>query len=227
MRTLKWWLFGFWLFAGRLSALRQRGRHRQRQGTPGQRDRRHRTRTIDLGGARARHSRRLAYLLAQSRRFRPGDQARLDVARRVTAGDIVWTTPHRFEIPPLVNYGYAKHAMHLVKITAPKDSRPPRARARGQSELAGVLRCLHPRKRRPELKLPVKAAAGPSILRRGSVHRGARRIADRAPAASGARIGRPTAPHARQGLGRHPVADQSLAFYPYDDGASSTPRRKR
>jgi thiol:disulfide interchange protein DsbD len=38
-----------------------------------------------------------------------------------TAGDIVWTTPHRFELPPLVNYGYAGHAMHLVKITAPPD----------------------------------------------------------------------------------------------------------
>src|SRR5471032_2938855 len=38
-----------------------------------------------------------------------------------TAGDIVWTTPHRFEIPPLVNYGYAKHAVHLVNIAVPKD----------------------------------------------------------------------------------------------------------
>jgi thiol:disulfide interchange protein DsbD len=38
-----------------------------------------------------------------------------------TAGDIVWTTPHRFEVAPLVNYGYAKHAVHLVQITAPKD----------------------------------------------------------------------------------------------------------
>ncbi len=37
------------------------------------------------------------------------------------AGDIVWTTPHRFELPPLVNYGYAKQAVHLVNITAPKD----------------------------------------------------------------------------------------------------------
>src|SRR5271170_6474778 len=37
------------------------------------------------------------------------------------AGDIVWTTPHRFEIPPLVNYGYSKHAVHLINITAPKD----------------------------------------------------------------------------------------------------------
>src|ERR1700689_3401910 len=38
-----------------------------------------------------------------------------------TAGGIVWATPPRFELPPLVNYGYAKHAVHLVKITAPKD----------------------------------------------------------------------------------------------------------
>src|ERR1700761_2088295 len=37
-----------------------------------------------------------------------------------SAGDIVWTTPHRFELPPLVNYGYAKHAVHLVEITPPK-----------------------------------------------------------------------------------------------------------
>src|SRR3984957_20577971 len=40
------------------------------------------------------------------------------------AGDIVWSTPHLFEIPPLVNYGYAKHAVHLVNITAPRDLRP-------------------------------------------------------------------------------------------------------
>ena len=45
-----------------------------------------------------------------------------------TAGDIVWTTPHRFEIPPLVNYGYAKHAVHLVQITAPKDLKAGTAR---------------------------------------------------------------------------------------------------
>jgi thiol:disulfide interchange protein DsbD len=38
-----------------------------------------------------------------------------------SAGDIVWATPHRFEVGPLVNYGYAKHAVHLVQISAPKD----------------------------------------------------------------------------------------------------------
>src|ERR1700759_1660518 len=40
------------------------------------------------------------------------------------AGDIVWTAPHRFDVAPLVNYGYAKHAVHLVQITAPKDLKP-------------------------------------------------------------------------------------------------------
>src|SRR5579863_7614755 len=39
----------------------------------------------------------------------------------LTAGAIVWPAPHRFEIAPLVNYGYANHAMHLVKLTASPD----------------------------------------------------------------------------------------------------------
>src|SRR5258708_19152112 len=46
----------------------------------------------------------------------------LQLPAEFTAGDIVWTTPHRFEIAPLVNYGYDKHAMHLVQITPPMDS---------------------------------------------------------------------------------------------------------
>src|ERR1700677_3539740 len=39
----------------------------------------------------------------------------------LSAAGIVWPAPHRFEIAPLVNYGYAKDAMHLVKITASPD----------------------------------------------------------------------------------------------------------
>jgi thiol:disulfide interchange protein DsbD len=38
-----------------------------------------------------------------------------------TAGGIVWPTPHRFDLAPLVNYGYTKHVMHLVPLTAPAD----------------------------------------------------------------------------------------------------------
>ncbi|MDP9064605.1 MAG: thiol:disulfide interchange protein, partial [Pseudomonadota bacterium] len=37
-----------------------------------------------------------------------------------TASGISWPAPHRFELAPLVNYGYARHVMLLVKITAPK-----------------------------------------------------------------------------------------------------------
>jgi DsbC/DsbD-like thiol-disulfide interchange protein len=76
-----------------------------------------------------------------------------------TAGDIVWTTPHRFDVAPLVNYGYAKQAVHLIQITAPKDLRVGTPVALGapasrlvfpyffprQGRLAGLLRCLHSR----------------------------------------------------------------------------------
>jgi len=34
------------------------------------------------------------------------------------ASDIQWPRPHRFDVPPLVNYGYAGHVMHLVQIQA-------------------------------------------------------------------------------------------------------------
>jgi len=78
-----------------------------------------------------------------------------------TAGDIVWTTPHRFEIAPLVNYGYAKHAVHLVQITAPKDLKagtPTTLAAK-----AGWLVCSDvciPESADLQLKLPQSAQAG-------------------------------------------------------------------
>ncbi len=40
------------------------------------------------------------------------------------ASEIQWTAPHRFDVPPLVNYGYARHAMHLVQLNAPQDLKP-------------------------------------------------------------------------------------------------------
>src|SRR3984957_13576307 len=79
----------------------------------------------------------------------------------VTAGDIVWPAPHRFEIPPLVNYGYAKQALHLVKITAPQD-----LKVGSQVQLsakAGWLVCSDvciPEDADLQLKLPVSGAAG-------------------------------------------------------------------
>ncbi|HEY2634473.1 MAG TPA: protein-disulfide reductase DsbD domain-containing protein [Steroidobacteraceae bacterium] len=77
-----------------------------------------------------------------------------------TAGDIVWATPHRFEIPPLVNYGYAKHAVHLVNITAPKDLQAGTAIVLAAK--AGWLVCSDvciPEDAQLQLKLPVSASS--------------------------------------------------------------------
>src|ERR1700760_217870 len=78
-----------------------------------------------------------------------------------TAGDIVWTTPHRFEIAPLVNYGYAKHAVHLVQITAPKDLKagPPVPLAAKASWLVCSDVCI-PEDANLTLSMPTSAQAG-------------------------------------------------------------------
>src|ERR1700722_17211240 len=77
------------------------------------------------------------------------------------AGDIVWTTPHRFELPPLVNYGYAKHVVHLVKVTAPKDLKAGAPIA--LSAKAGWLVCSDvciPEEADLQLRLPVSGEPG-------------------------------------------------------------------
>src|ERR1700685_3434527 len=78
-----------------------------------------------------------------------------------TAGDIVWTTPHRFELPPLVNYGYAKHAVHLVNITAPRDLKTgaPALLSAKASWLVCSDVCI-PEDADLQLKLPVNGEAG-------------------------------------------------------------------
>ena len=84
-----------------------------------------------------------------------------------TAGDIVWTAPHRFEIPPLVNYGYAKHAVHLVQITAPKDLKAgtPVALSAKASWLVCSDVCI-PEDADLQLKLPVERRGRCRRLRR-------------------------------------------------------------
>src|SRR5271167_3442544 len=80
----------------------------------------------------------------------------------LTAGDIEWTTPHRFVVAPLVNYGYAKRAMHLVKITASADlkSAAPLDLKAKASWLVCADVCI-PESADLDLKLPVTAAGGP------------------------------------------------------------------
>jgi DsbC/DsbD-like thiol-disulfide interchange protein len=78
-----------------------------------------------------------------------------------TAGDIVWTTPHRFELPPLMNYGYANHAVHLVKITVPGELRAgtPVALSAKANWLVCADVCI-PEDAELQLKLPVSGGMG-------------------------------------------------------------------
>jgi thiol:disulfide interchange protein len=138
-----------------------------------------------------------------------------------TAGDIVWTTPHRFELPPLVNYGYAKHAVHLVKITAPRDLKPGTPIV--LSAKAGWLVCSDvciPEDADLQVKLPVSSEAGAVDPADASLFTAARSELPSAQfAATTARI---------QGdqlviaLGKEWGATlpqiKSLAFFPYDEG---------
>jgi thiol:disulfide interchange protein/DsbC/DsbD-like thiol-disulfide interchange protein len=138
-----------------------------------------------------------------------------------TAGDIVWTTPHRFEIAPLVNYGYAKRAMHLVQITAPKDLKAgtPVALAAKANWLVCSDVCI-PEGADLQLTMPVSAQTGGIDPKESSLFTAARsELPSAQPAPTSARI---------QGdqlvitLGKEWGATlsqiKSLSFFPYDEG---------
>jgi len=138
----------------------------------------------------------------------------------VTAGDIVWAAPHRFELPPLVNYGYAKHAMHLVKITAAPDlpAGTPLELAAQASWLVCADVCI-PESAHLQLRLPVNAAGGAADPAVAPLFAAARaELPSAEPAATGARI---DGNRLVLTLGREWGATLSqisaLAFYPYDD----------
>jgi thiol:disulfide interchange protein/DsbC/DsbD-like thiol-disulfide interchange protein len=138
-----------------------------------------------------------------------------------TAGDIVWTTPHRFELPPLMNYGYAKHAVHLVKIDAPGDLRAgtPVVLSAKASWLVCADVCI-PEDADLQLKLPVSGGTGALDPRDAALFAAARsELPSAEPAATTARI---------QGgqlviaLGKEWGATlpqiKSLTFFPYAEG---------
>jgi thiol:disulfide interchange protein DsbD len=138
------------------------------------------------------------------------------------AGDIVWTTPHRFEIAPLVNYGYAKHAMHLVQITAPKDLKvgAPVPLVAKASWLVCSDVCI-PEDATLQLNMPVSAQTGQADAAEAALFAAARtELPSAQPAPTSARI---------QGdrlviaLGSEwgPTLSQikSLSFFPYDEGS--------
>jgi thiol:disulfide interchange protein DsbD len=140
----------------------------------------------------------------------------------LTAGEIVWTAPHRFEIPPLVNYGYAGRAMHLVKITAAPDLKPggrPLVLAAKASWLVCASVCI-PESGNLSLELPVKAAAGAVDPATAAAFAQARNELPRtAPAATEARIddGQLVITLGKA-WGAALSTLESLVFYPYDDG---------
>jgi thiol:disulfide interchange protein/DsbC/DsbD-like thiol-disulfide interchange protein len=139
-----------------------------------------------------------------------------------TAGDIVWTAPHRFEIPPLVNYGYAKHAVHLVNITAPKNLKAGTPVV--LSAKAGWLVCSDvciPEDADLQLKIPVSAQAGPADPKDAALFEAARsELPSTQPARTTARIqgGRLSIVLGKE-WGATLTQIRSLAFFPYDEGS--------
>jgi thiol:disulfide interchange protein DsbD len=138
-----------------------------------------------------------------------------------TAGDIVWTTPHRFDVPPLVNYGYAKQAVHLVNIIAPKDLKAgsPAVLSAKASWLVCSDVCI-PESADLQLKLPVNTVPGAADPADAVLFTMARSELPSAQlAATTARI---RGDQLVITLGREWGATlpqiKSLAFFPYDDG---------
>jgi thiol:disulfide interchange protein DsbD len=138
-----------------------------------------------------------------------------------TAGDIVWTTPHRFEIAPLVNYGYAKHAMHLVQITAPQDLKAgtPVTLAAKASWLVCSDVCI-PEGADLQLTMPAGAQAGGIDPKESSLFSAARsELPSAQPAATSARIAGDQLVVTLGGdWGATLSQIKSLAFFPYDEG---------
>jgi thiol:disulfide interchange protein len=138
-----------------------------------------------------------------------------------TAGDIVWTTPHRFEIAPLVNYGYAKHAMHLVQITAPKDLKAgaPVILAAKASWLVCSDVCI-PEGADLQLSMPAGAKAGGIDPKELPLFTAARsELPSAQPAPTSARIAGDQLVVTLGGEWGATLSQiKSLAFFPYDDG---------
>jgi thiol:disulfide interchange protein DsbD len=138
-----------------------------------------------------------------------------------TAGDLVWPAPHRFDLPPLVNYGYSGKVLHLALLQAPADLRPGsqvRLEARASWLVCSDV-CI-PGDAALTLTLPVTAVAGAIDPAVAPLFAAARDALPRpAPAPAGARLqsGRLVIT-LHQGWGPALSQIDSLAFYPYDEG---------
>ena len=138
------------------------------------------------------------------------------------AGDIVWTTPHRFELPPLVNYGYSGHAVHLVEITAPRDLKTGSTAVLDAK--ASWLVCADvciPEDADLRLELPVSADSAPPDPAVAGLFAAARAdLPSPAPAATSFRVvGGRLVITLGKAWGATLSRIESLAFYPYDEGS--------
>ncbi len=155
----------------------------------------------------------------------PGDSGRATqinwtLPANFRAEPILWTTPERFEIAPLVNYGYAKHALHLVRITAPQDLKPQTLTLTAKS---GWLVCSDvciPESVELHITLPTSANAGASDPATAPLFIAARSaLPIPAPAPTTARL----ADHQfiiklGSEWGATLAQIQALSFFPYDEG---------
>jgi len=137
------------------------------------------------------------------------------------AGDIEWTTPHRFELTPLVNYGYAKHAVHLVQISAPRDLAPGKGldlRAKASWLVCSDV-CI-PEGADLQLSLPTSPQAGAIDAASASLFTAARAELPIAAPASSARVENGQLVIALgKDWGGTLAQIKELSFFPYDDGA--------
>jgi len=137
-----------------------------------------------------------------------------------TAGDIEWPTPHRFELPPLVNYGYAKQAVQLVEITAPHDLPPGPAISLDAkvSWLVCADLCI-PENADLHLRLPTSATAAPIDPDHAALFARARSELPTAALPTSARVsGDRIVITLGKDWGGTLAQIKSLAFFPYEDG---------
>ncbi len=153
-----------------------------------------------------------------------GEATRIDwqLPAGFKAGDIVWATPHRFDVTPLANYGYAKHAVHLIEITAPAQlpSGKPLTLAGKASWLVCSDVCI-PESADLSIRLPTGVQPGAVDPASAGLFATARAdLPSSAPAAASAHIADGKLVIAL-GKGWGPTLAQikSLAFFPYAEGA--------
>jgi thiol:disulfide interchange protein DsbD len=138
-----------------------------------------------------------------------------------TAGDMEWPTPHRFELPPLVNYGYSKQAVQLVEITAPRELPPGRPVTLDAkvSWLVCADLCI-PENAELRLRLPAQATGrAPVDTEHVALFTTARNeLPTAAPATSAEARGDRIVLTLGKDWGGTLAQIESLSFFPYEDG---------